>query len=154
MTERWCIPRRLGRASLLAEIAAGIPASPQLYDVRVVAPPRRTYQGKQARRQAFYDRQRTARHLTRMLATVADGAAQSGYHDAMRDALVYGMGWARVVDTWDRGSPDGDKAVLTRSLHREDGTIEVLERRVVDPSPVFYMERISFENFASKFSKR
>ncbi len=94
MTERWCIPANL--SSLFvglsdSSVVFSKPVDPRVWDVRVVAPARRTYQGKQARRAAFYNRQRMARHLQRVL-DAASWAAHAGYHDAMRDALVYGMG--------------------------------------------------------------
>lgn len=152
------IPRLPGRASVLnrvAELAASIPMNTSFFDVRVLAAPaRRSYQGKQARRAAFYERQRTARRFNRVLDAAADGAQLTGCTDAMRDALVHGMGMVRIMDTWDHASPDGDKAVLTRALHRKDGTIEVLEQRVVDPSPVFHFEHVRFEDFADRFEKR
>lgn len=93
MTERWCIPRQLGRFSLLNEIAAmgrqlGESRMPRL---RVVAPPLRTYQGKQARRAAFYQRQRMARHLGR-IANYAFMEAHAEYHAAKLDAIACGMG--------------------------------------------------------------
>lgn len=93
MTERWCIPRQLGRASLLTEVAAlasqlGEGRAPTLH---VVAPPLRTYHGKQARRTAFYRRQRDARRVQRVL-NAAGWAANAEYHAAMLDALRYGMG--------------------------------------------------------------
>ncbi len=82
--------------SRISEIAAMIPVTPSYFDVRVVAPARRTYRGKRARRQAFYQRQRLFRLMDRALRAVGQENSRI-VSDAWLDAMVHGSAWYEMT---------------------------------------------------------
>lgn len=68
----------------------------RMLNVRVVAPPTRRYRSKQARRAAFYHRQRCARTMQQLLRMVEIHPTSDEAADHLRDALMYGMSAIKV----------------------------------------------------------
>lgn len=127
----------------------------RMLNVRVVAPPTRNYRGKQARRAAFYHRQRCARLLRRIVCAVEWPGADLSDH--LRDALMYGMSALKVerkvpiIETWDKAAPGGDRTVRAQYRQNPDGTRTLLRVDEFEPSPVFHFKRLSYDDFAKGF---
>ncbi len=133
MSERWYYsrPRLAGiatMAALMADANRGLMRPISEYNVRVMAPPTRSYRGKQARRAAFYHRQRCARLLRRVVRTVEWSGADLSDH--MRDALVYGMSAIKVERVEPRFT---------------------IDPRTKDMGSMFHVRKVSRAEFESRF---
>lgn len=55
------------------------------------------YHGKRARRQAFYQGEKTARIATRVMRSIWTNEMEAGYEKAVRDAMIGGIGYSAYI---------------------------------------------------------